>query len=184
MTMENQGGFGVSSVCPSCGRQVRPESAYCPGCGTSLGSAHPVQGPSAPVSPTPPASFSSPPIQPHSYGAATTPQTYPAPAYQTPYQPPYQAYYQPVPTGQRTNGMAIASLVLGIVWVWWLGSILAVIFGYVALGQIKQRNEGGRGMAIAGIILGFVGVATGIAAIVLVAVVAHTNPTYGLIAIP
>jgi len=48
--------------------------------------------------------------------------------------------------------MAIASLVLGIVWLWWIGSILALVFGYIALGQIKQRHEGGRGMAIAGVV--------------------------------
>lgn len=62
----------------------------------------------------------------------------------------------------KTNGFAVASLVLGIVWVYWIGSILAVIFGFVALNQIKQSNgaQGGRGMAIAGLVLGFVGIAT------------------------
>jgi hypothetical protein len=94
--------------------------------------------------------------------------------YPRPYQAPYQpAYFQPVPAGQRTNGMAIASLVLGIVWLWWLGSILALIFGYIALGQIKKQHEGGRGIAIAGIVLGWVGVATGILFTVLIAVAAH-----------
>jgi hypothetical protein len=55
-----------------------------------------------------------------------------------------------------TNGFAIASLVLGILWVYWVGSILALVFGFVALSQIKQRGEGGRGLAIAGIVLGAV----------------------------
>jgi hypothetical protein len=52
-------------------------------------------------------------------------------------------------------------MVLGLVWVYWIGSILALVFGYIALGQIK-RSEGrqtGRGMAIAGVVLGWVGVA-------------------------
>ncbi len=60
----------------------------------------------------------------------------------------------------RTSGLAIASMVLGIVWLLWLGSILAVIFGHVALSQIK-RSAGaltGRGMAIAGLILGYLGI--------------------------
>jgi hypothetical protein len=70
--------------------------------------------------------------------------------------------------------MAIASLVLGIMWLSWLGSILALIFGYIALGQIKKQHEGGRGIAIAGIVLGWVGVATGILFVVLIAV-ATTN---------
>jgi Domain of unknown function (DUF4190) len=55
------------------------------------------------------------------------------------------------------NGLAVASLVLGILWVFWIGSILAVIFGYRALKQIKERNESGYGLAIAGIVLGWVG---------------------------
>ena len=55
--------------------------------------------------------------------------------------------------------MAIASLVLGILWLDWIGSVLALIFGYIALGQIKQRQQAGRGLAIAGIVLGWIGVA-------------------------
>jgi hypothetical protein len=58
------------------------------------------------------------------------------------------------------NGMAIASMVLGILWVYWIGSILALVFGYVALNQIKTRNENGRGMAVAGVVLGWVGAGT------------------------
>ena len=82
-------------------------------------------------------------------------------------------YGQPVPVGQTTNGLAIASLVLGIVWVFGLGSILAVIFGFVARKQIRESGgrQGGGGMAIAGIVLGFVGVASFILWIVLVIVV-------------
>ena len=38
---------------------------------------------------------------------------------------------------KTTNGLAIASMVLGIVWVYWIGSILALIFGYIAKGQIS-----------------------------------------------
>jgi hypothetical protein len=56
--------------------------------------------------------------------------------------------------------MAIASLVLGILWLWWIGSVLALIFGYIALNQIKLRNESGRGMAVAGVVLGWIGVGT------------------------
>lgn len=81
----------------------------------------------------------------------------PPPAYPPPhvaYGPPYPGYPPPA----ATNGFAIASLVLGLLWVYWIGSILALVFGYVALRQIKQRNESGRGMAIAGVVLGWVGV--------------------------
>ncbi|MEE2768264.1 MAG: DUF4190 domain-containing protein [Actinomycetota bacterium] len=63
-----------------------------------------------------------------------------------------------------TSGLAIASLVNGIVWIFafgifTLGSILALIFGYVALSQIKKGPSiRGRGMAIAGAGLGWMGV--------------------------
>jgi hypothetical protein len=75
---------------------------------------------------------------------------------------------------QRTNGMAIASMVLGIVWVYWIGSILALVFGYIALGQIDRSGgkEAGRGMAIAGIVLGWIGVAMLVVTIIVAAVVA------------
>ncbi len=70
--------------------------------------------------------------------------------------------YQPTRDLPRrpTNGFAISSLVLGIVWIWWIGSILALVFGYIALRQIDESGgaEDGRGMAIAGITLGWVGV--------------------------
>lgn len=49
---------------------------------------------------------------------------------------------------------------LGILWLYWIGSILALIFGYVAKSQIdrSQGRQSGRGMAVAGIVLGWVGV--------------------------
>jgi hypothetical protein len=58
---------------------------------------------------------------------------------------------------RSTNGLAVASMVLGILWIYWIGSILALVFGFVARQQIKQRGEAGDGMAIAGIVLGCVG---------------------------
>lgn len=42
-------------------------------------------------------------------------------------------------------------------WIYWIGSILALIFGYVARSQIRERGDSGDGMAIAGIVLGWVG---------------------------
>ncbi len=71
-------------------------------------------------------------------------------------QPPQ---YTQVPPPGRTSGLGIASMVLGILWLFWIGSILAVIFGHVALSQIrKDPSIQGRGMAIAGLVLGWVGV--------------------------
>jgi len=65
--------------------------------------------------------------------------------------------------GPRTNGLAITSLVLGLVG--WLlcgiGSVIAIVLGFVARSQIRQSwgRQTGTGMATAGIVLGFVSVA-------------------------
>jgi hypothetical protein len=70
---------------------------------------------------------------------------------------------------QKTNGFAVVSLSMGIIWYLWIGSILALIFGYIAKGQIdaSQGQQKGRGFAIAGIVIGWVEV--GILAIVIIA---------------
>jgi hypothetical protein len=56
--------------------------------------------------------------------------------------------------------MAIASMVLGIVWLAGVGAVLALIFGLKARKQIDWSNgtQGGRGMATAGIVLGIIGI--------------------------
>ena len=95
-----------------------------------------------------------PPQYPQQY-----PQQYPAP-----YPPQYYAH------PRTTNGLAIASMVLGILWVYWVGSILALIFGYIARRQIRERNQSGGGMATAGIVLGWIGVGTFCLMLLLVAV--------------
>ena len=80
----------------------------------------------------------------------------PAPA------PPSPYYAGPQYVAQTTNGLAVASLIAGFLWMGWLGSVLAVIFGHIALGQINRSGgrEGGSGLAIAGLVLGYMGVAT------------------------
>ena len=113
-----------------------------------------------------------PPPPPHDPTGAS-----PWPAQPPPYQaPPYPYQYPYGPPPRATNGLAIASMVLGILWIYWIGSILALVFGYVARSQIRQRNEGGNGMAIAGIVLGWIGVATLVAAIVLALVLQNEEP--------
>lgn len=63
------------------------------------------------------------------------------------------------PPVQKTNGLAVAALVCGIVGFVIFGIILgalALIFGLVALNQINKSGgaQKGRGMAIAGVVLG------------------------------
>ncbi len=54
--------------------------------------------------------------------------------------------------------LAVVSLVAGIVWIFGLGSVVAIVCGAIALSQIRQRGLGGRGLAVAGIALGVAGV--------------------------
>ena len=101
------------------------------------------------------------------------------PVYQTApqYSPgyaPYSPYLPPVPGPQRrTNGMSIAALVVSIVglltsFCYGVGlpiGLLGAIFGHIGLRQTRQRDEEGRGMAIAGVTIGWIAVAAGIIAI-------------------
>jgi Domain of unknown function (DUF4190)/Domain of unknown function (DUF1707) len=84
-----------------------------------------------------------------------------------PYQP---AYYQPARVAP-TNGLAIAALVCGLSEIFTLGfgAIPAVILGHLAHAQIKRTGERGEGMAIAGLVLGYLGI--GIWTLVIIALV-------------
>ncbi len=82
----------------------------------------------------------------------------------------------PYATEPPLNGLAVASLVLGLLWLNWFGSILALVLGYVAKRQIDQRGESGRGMALAGIILGWIGLAFLVLAVIAISIV--TNPDF------
>jgi hypothetical protein len=62
--------------------------------------------------------------------------------------------------GPVTSGLAVTALVLSILWIGGVGSLSALIFGLVALSQI--RSSGGRtrgkGLATAGVVIGIVGI--------------------------
>jgi hypothetical protein len=114
-------------------------------------------------------------------GPTTEQQPYPSQPYQpypaqepppyTGYAPPQQPYpmgyaqpqYAPgpgyAPTGP-TSGMAIASLVCSLVGI----GLVGVILGHLALGEIKRSNgyTQGRGLAIAGLIIGYLQIAAGV----------------------
>jgi Domain of unknown function (DUF4190) len=67
----------------------------------------------------------------------------------------------PGSTGVRTSGLAIASLVTGLCfWFCVLPGIVAIVLGHLALESIEDSGgaKSGRGMAIAGIVLGWVGI--------------------------
>jgi hypothetical protein len=73
-----------------------------------------------------------------------------------------------VSTRVRTNGLAIASLVFACVWFAWMGSLAAVVCGHIALGQIRASGgrQSGRGLAIAGLTLGYLELLIPVAALI------------------
>ena len=58
--------------------------------------------------------------------------------------------------------------VLAFVFVW-LTIILGLVFGYIALAQIKRTHQQGRGLALAAVILGWIGLATTIIVLIVAA---------------
>ncbi len=71
---------------------------------------------------------------------------------------------------QGANGFAIAALVCGLLFFVPLSAILAIIFGIVALAQIRRTHQRGRGMAITGIVIGSLAMVAVISAIIWVVV--------------
>ncbi|WP_315359294.1 DUF4190 domain-containing protein [Neisseria bacilliformis] len=70
----------------------------------------------------------------------------------------YQAPQWQPPAANGTNGLAVASLVCSIIG-WFIPVILgllAIIFGHIARGQIRQRKQGGDGLAITGLVMGYI----------------------------
>jgi hypothetical protein len=138
-----------------------PGAAYpgYPGYGpfAGWGPAYPGPAYSAPASPSPGPAYPAPAYPRQGYPAPGGPP--PRPGEWPGGLPSYWSYGPPT---RATNGLAVASLVLGVLWLWWLGSVLAVVLGHTALAQIRSRGENGRGMAIAGLTLGYVGLAVGI----------------------
>lgn len=91
--------------------------------------------------------------------------TYQPARYPGGYPPPGQASteypVQHLGRARPTNAMAIISLVLGVlglVLFFGVASIPAVILGHIARRQIRQRDEDGDGIALAGLILGWIGI--------------------------
>ena len=88
-----------------------------------------------------------------------------------PYQQPPQQFAAQPPAGapMLPKGLATTALILGIVGLvfsvlgctWFLGlpcDILGIIFGGVAISKAKSGEQGGEGMAKAGLICGIIGI--------------------------
>jgi hypothetical protein len=78
--------------------------------------------------------------------------------------PPQNAPVMMNQTAVKTSGMAVGSMVLGIISFFvnpvMICSILAIIFGGTAMGQINRSNGTlrGKGQATAGMVLGIIGI--------------------------
>jgi Domain of unknown function (DUF4190) len=121
-----------------------------------------------------PAPGTQPPSGAITPSAATGPSPLPPPAY------PYAPYPSPYGYGapRTTNSLAVASMVTSIVgaatlFCWGLGGIVGLvgaILGHVARRKIRNSGEAGDGMALAGIIVGWIVLGLGIAGAVLLSV--------------
>lgn len=74
-----------------------------------------------------------------------------------------QGYGNQPPLQQKTNTFAIVALVQGILSVFlnsvlfFIPSVMAIVFGCISLSQLKQNpDQKGKGMAVAGLVLGIV----------------------------
>lgn len=133
---------------------TQPTLPYAPPAG-------PVYGQPAPpaFSQAAPPAFSGP--TPPPYGSA--PAYGSAPVYGN--APAYGAY-----GAARTNTLAVVSLIssiAGMLFVPFIGSLVGVITGHMSLRQISRSGESGRGMALAGTIIGWIGVAFCVLGIIL-----------------
>jgi hypothetical protein len=98
-----------------------------------------------------------PPTPPEPPAPGPAPSGTPPPSAQWTAPPAYSAPY-PQPRSARVNGLAIVSLISGILFCFFVTPVVAVVTGQIALEQIAD-SEGaskGRGMAIAGATLGWI----------------------------
>ena len=134
----------------------------------------PQQNGSTPDAPTPPPAAGYPGDP--AYGAAPP---YNAP--QQPYNAPQQPYgaapqyaaapgYAGYPAAPKYNSMAIVSFVSSLVGLFVIpvvGQIVGIITGHISLNQLKTSGENGRGLALAGTIIGWVSLGLAILGIIL-----------------
>src|SRR5665647_184880 len=111
-------------ACGRCGESVADGDRFCSSCGAAVAEPQATRSSAVPAPPSPTKADLPAMPPPQAVSANPPPAAYPPPT-----------AYPPPSTG--TNGMAIASLVLGIVWLWGLGSLLALIFGVIGKNQIE-----------------------------------------------
>ncbi|MFF1302697.1 DUF4190 domain-containing protein [Streptomyces sp. NPDC058307] len=91
----------------------------------------------------------------HRYGQ----QPYGQQPFGQPYGPPYRTWgqgYSPYARPSSVNGLAVASLVLGVLCCF---PAVGLVLGVIALVQIRKKGQSGKGLAIAGSVLSSLGLA-------------------------
>lgn len=120
-----------------------------------------------PPAPQPPAPPLPPP--PPAYGYAPPPG-FPPPA--------------PYPVKPKANGLALTSMILGILGItvglcllfFPVMPILAVVFGHIGLTQTRKTGAPGRGYAITGLVTGYIGIALAVLWLIATAIGTFTSP--------
>ena len=115
------------NVCPNCGKPIKPNWKMCPYCHTDL--------------------------------EKITRPTSQMPSHYQVEQFSQQPYYRPRYVEKKTNSLALASIIMSIIGLFAFGfiGIGGIICGFIALSQLKENiNQEGKGMAIAGIVIGFI----------------------------
>lgn len=116
------------------------------------------------------------PNLPDQPGESVPPASQPTPAYgQT-----APSYGQP--TGTKTNTLAIISLVASLIGLFTgIGFLVGIICGHISLSQIKKTAEQGRGLAVAGLIIGYIGILLSIILTIVFIALFATLATSGVI---
>lgn len=94
-----------------------------------------------------------------------------------PAQQQWSPWESPAPPSSGKNGMAIASFVLGLLGIVGISAILGIALGIVALRRIRRTSQRGKGLAIAGIVLGSAWLVLAVALAVSAALSISPTPT-------
>lgn len=100
--------------------------------------------------------------------------------------PSYPQYpgYPPYSPKPKANGLALTSMILGILGItvglcllfFPVLPILAVVFGHIGLAQTRTTGAPGRGYAIAGLVTGYIGIALAILWLIAIIIGTFTSP--------
>lgn len=159
--------------CPKCGREFKPEEKFC----TQCGSAAPAQEAAEQVNEI---------IESiEEFDMATEePIVEELPAEEPEAVPAPVAEATPVPTKtkKKMNIFAVIGFVVSIVCFFGIikasviGPLAGLIFSIVALVQIKKNNQKGKGLAIAGIILGSIATVVSFVSLIITAIFSYAVP--------